>query len=160
MRVLPTFALQQIDRGWEALRSAARAVRNGNNYAKVGVLGDGKKSARRGSSLTNVDLALIQEYGTQAIPARSFIASTFESKKPELILLMTRLVPNIYAGTMTVDQMLEIVGAKLAAEMKNTIREGIAPPLSPVTIEKKGSALPLVDTGQLINSLTWQVVKG
>lgn len=227
-RILPKFSLKQIDRGWDALKTAARNVRDGKSYAKVGVLGSSTKAARRGSPLTSVDLALIHEFGTARIPERSFIRSTFERKKGELILLMARLVPGVYAGTMSVEQMLNIVGAQLAAEMKNTIREGIAPPLALSTLARRthrhmerklartlerrteqgvlaaaafggsidgslhgkletrlrgrmnrtlnrrqaqaeiagaafgisaGEEKPLIDTGQLVNSITWAVVK-
>lgn len=225
--ILPTFSLKQIDRGWDAIKAAVRNARS-ESYAKVGVLGASKKAARRGSKLTNVDLALIQEFGTATIPERSFVRATFEAKKEELIHLMRQLAPQVYAGEMSIEQMLNLCGAKLAAEMKNRITSGIAPPLSVTTLRirervkmtgkiqrtvskresqgrvaaaafggntdaglgKKlhhrlvrrmnrkldrretqaaaaaavfGNALgeerPLVDTGQLLNSITWAVVK-
>lgn len=204
--LLPRFSVQQVDHGWDVLKKLARTIRDGNNFAKVGVLGNSKKAARRGSKLSSVDLALIHEYGTATIPARSFIGATFEKKKAELVLLLQRLAPSVYAGTMTVDQMLALAATRLAADMKNTIREGIDPPLKPGSVSKRvsrlldvaekralapqqgwkgfaalervrgrrqqvrmasevfgnhtGAEIPLVDTGQLVNSITYSVEKG
>lgn len=196
---------RQIDRGWDALKGVMRNAKAADHYAKVGVLGDSEKAARRGDAISNVDLALIQEFGTATIPARSFIRATFEAKKHVLVELMRGLAPEVYAGRMTVDRLLGLAGAKLAAEMKNRMREGIAPPLRPATVawrvremlaasEKRaladkhgwagfakvarvherrmqvkaaaaafgdavGEEVPLINTGQLLSSITWAVVK-
>ena len=34
---------------------------------------------------------------------------------------------------------------------------GIAPPLKPATIARKGSSTPLINTGQLRSAITWRV---
>jgi hypothetical protein len=44
--------------------------------------------------------------------------------------------------------------------IKQRIANGIAPPNSPYTIARKGSSKPLIDTGQLRNSITYQVEIG
>jgi hypothetical protein len=157
--LLPRFSLKQVDRGWGVLRKAARTVRDGDSTVKVGVIGETGRKGAAGDALNNVELATVHEFGTATVPERSFIRSTYEAHRDEMVLLMARLVPALYAQKITVQQLLGLVGAKFAAEIKNTIRASIPPPLSPVTIAEKGSSLPLVDTGQLINSISWVVEK-
>ncbi|MDF7681191.1 hypothetical protein PT300_11600 [Enterobacteriaceae bacterium ESL0689] len=49
------------------------------------------------------------------------------------------------------------MGEKLAGEVKRKIQSGIAPPLDPKTIARKGSSRPLIDTGNLLQSITYEV---
>ena len=53
----------------------------------------------------------------------------------------------------------DIIGAKAAAIMKRTIRDFDDPPNAPYTIAKKKSSNPLVDTGLLMQSVTWELRK-
>ena len=71
-------------------------------------------------------------------------------------------IHRVFQKRATLPQLLNTLGAKAAADVKNTIRQGIPPPNSPETIRRKGSSRPLIDTGQLINAITWIVerVKG
>ena len=59
---------------------------------------------------------------------------------------------------MTLPRALGLLGARMSADMKMTIKNRIPPPLQPETIRRKGSDVPLIDTGQLINSITWAVL--
>ena len=53
----------------------------------------------------------------------------------------------------------DMIGAKAAAIMKRTIRDFDDPPNAPATIKKKKSSNPLVDTGLLMQSVTWELRK-
>lgn len=163
------FSLREIDRGMRALAQTMREVKNA--YVKVGVLGDSEHERQEGEAVTNVDLALIHEFGAPSagIPERSFIRSTFEKKKSELATQAKGLVRSIYEGHETPGKALGKLGAKLAADIKKAVVAGIAPPTSPETTARKeaktykgaakGSPVPLIDTGQLLSSITW-VVEG
>jgi hypothetical protein len=60
---------------------------------------------------------------------------------------------------MKMDVAANMIGAKAAAIMKNTIRDLKEPPNAPSTVAKKKSANPLVDTGLLMQSVTWELRK-
>ncbi|MEM8168046.1 hypothetical protein Q4R38_18910, partial [Morganella morganii] len=50
-----------------------------------------------------------------------------------------------------------IVGEKLSGEVKRKIQSGINPELDPKTVARKGSSKPLIDTGNLLQSITYEV---
>lgn len=140
--------------------------------AKAGVIGSKAGSKRKGGAIDNVTLAVIHEFGSPAarIPERSFIRSTFEKHKAryntELRLLLTRALAK---GTSLTD-VFSLLGLRMASDMKKAIADGIRPPNSERTLERKkkksyvgaafGTPKPLIDTGQLVSSITWEVVDG
>lgn len=121
---------------------------------KVGVLG----AAGVEGETSIVDIALIHELGAPraGIPERSFLRSTFEAKSRQIGRLAEQMAKKAYEGQ-GVEQSLNLMGTYLVAEIRKTIAARITPPLKEATITRKGSDLPLVDTGQLINSITYTV---
>ncbi len=168
-----TFSVKSVDKGWAKIVKMARQIKQRKNYAKAGVLGNdgavevkGKPPTpgRSGEGVSNIELAAIHEFGAPGagIPERSFIRSSFEAHRPEYIALLAKLLPKVIENKMQLNQALGLVGARMAADMKNgiTTGAGIPPPLEDATVAAKGSSRPLVDTGQLVNSITWAVAKG
>lgn len=151
---------------WERLRSKLPQ----DAHVKVGVLAGGGGTARTSEGgITMIELAAIHEFGSPAngIPERSFIRSTFE--RPDVVLKLNayagRLARAIVDDKTTWQVALGQLGAWAAAQVKATIKNrqttGPEPQQNkPSTIEKKGSDLPLVDTGRLINAITWLVSGG
>lgn len=115
---------------------------------KVGVLGGGQIA----------EIALIHELGAPraGIPERSFIRSTFEAKSRQLGKMAEQMARKAIEGQ-GVEVSLNLMGMYLATEIKKTITNRIAPVNADSTIARKGSDVPLVDTGQLINSVTYTV---
>lgn len=153
----------------DVLRQIRRQVENGKSYVKVGVMGqDSKKSKTRQADEsnkrgpTNVELAIWHEYGTRTAPERSFLRSTMKRNAVAYATFLGANIHLVIQKKRKLEQLLNALGAKAAADVKNTIRQGIPPPNSPETIRRKGSSKPLIDTGQLVNSITWivQTVKG
>lgn len=130
-------------------------------YVDVGVLGgEHKPEESGGEPISNIALARIHEYGTPTIPERSFIRSTLFEQKPAIVELIKELKTKIYSGKMTVDKALDIIGLQVQTLIRGKINDGDFqwPPLSPKTIAKKGSDKPLIDTGQLLKSITYKKV--
>ena len=117
----------------------------------------GKEPRKNGDKLTNADVATFMEFGTKTVPERSFIRSNDEQNKAVYKELIKELRKKIIFNEMPIGQALGLLGEKILADIRAGIRAGIAPELAPSTIKAKGSSLPLVDTGQLINSLTYKV---
>ena len=65
-----------------------------------------------------------------------------------------RAIGQVIAGKMSVDTMLDLYGQQMATAIKNYMRE--TQPNHPFTIEQKASSTPLVDTGGLIGSITFE----
>lgn len=58
------------------------------------------------------------------------------------------------------EQTLGLVGEHIKGQLQQSIRELMEPPLSPVTIEKKGFDKPLIDTGHMLNSVDYDIRDG
>lgn len=127
-------------------------------HTKVGVLG--KSAGRQASTLDNVGLAVVHEFGVarKGIPSRPFLRSTFDAKKDEWNKLLARLVAKAVVGAVTVQQVLGLLGQRASADVKRRITSGKNfEPLKPETIKRKGSSRPLVDTGRLLGSISYEV---
>lgn len=170
------FTMKVVDRGWNAIKAAMREAKDGGSYAKVGLIGTSGEEVHpteHGEQMTNAQLAAIHEYGTARIPQRSFIGSTFDLQRQALWNVLQQGIRGVYDGKLTVKQALGLAGLKLATEIKKRVTsgEGIPPPNAPSTLARKlakgawnsgggGSPRTLIDTGRLINAVSWQVITG
>lgn len=109
---------------------------------------------------TVIEYAAHHEFGAPeaGIPKRSFLRDPFDDDKGNVIKLMDSLVKiesNLNADTIY----------KRAGEMANGIvirafrsnGNGKWQPLKESTINRKGSSAPLIDKGQLFQSITYEV---
>lgn len=145
---------------WDRLLAHAHKLEHA--HVKVGVLSSHGASEPHGddASFTLVEIAACHEFGTDTIPERSFIRSTFSQRVPdELVKMQAALAREVVTKGLDPEKALARLGAWGAAEVKKTITEDdIPPPLAASTIAAKGSTKPLVDTGQLKNSISYEVV--
>lgn len=58
------------------------------------------------------------------------------------------------------EQTLGLMGEHIKGQLQQSIRELMEPPLSPVTIEKKGFDKPLIYTGHMLNSVDYDIRDG
>ena len=63
------------------------------------------------------------------------------------------------AGEVSLEAALGYVGEEAKSISKEAVTNGISPALKPATIKHKKSSKPLIDTGQLLNSITYEVQK-
>lgn len=156
------------DAPWRALY--ARVLATQNTKVKVGVLASKGGSAKHADSdMTLVEIAATHEFGSSDghVPERSFIRSTLNVRiADELAEKVTAACKLVVTGKLDADKALALLGTYAASEIKNTITMNEAdaygeypyPPLADSTIAAKGSSVPLIDTGQLKNSITYEVV--
>ncbi len=149
------------DRLWRKLKAKIDKLHAQNAHVKVGVLGTGETA--EDGSLTMVELAAIHEFGSPAagIPERSFIRFTVRNKQDLLNHRITQLATAFVNDKISIEQALGLLGATAAAEIKNSITsKQIKQDLKPATIKAKGSTTALIDTGRLLQSITWKVESG
>lgn len=147
------------DRVWRKIRKRIPGIARAK--VKVGVVGSDATSSH--GQLSNAELAAIHEFGAPAagIPARSFLRATFEQQADEYRAILARLAEALLKDTITLDRALDLLGTWGAGAVKATITQGrVVPRLQDSaagrrTIARKGSSQTLVDTGQLVNSITW-----
>ena len=143
--------IQDRDRGWNRVKRTIKDRRV--RYVDVGVMAE---HDLRSDDVMNTFLAMVHEFGL-GVPERSFIRSTVDEKRLVYMKFIKALAGKVALGVMTKKQALMLLGAKVEADMKRTIRAGIDPPNSPSTIAAKGSSKPLIDTGQLVSSIDYEV---
>lgn len=103
--------------------------------------------------------AAANEFGTARIPARPFMRPTVAEKKRAWLDQLAGGSKAILRGEATPRQVLEAVALRAAGDVAKTIAAVNSPPLSPKTVKRKGFAKPLVETRQMIQSVTGVVEK-
>jgi hypothetical protein len=101
-------------------------------------------------------IAAIQEFGAPSvgIPPRPFFRNMIAKKSPQWPLAIKNLlVQNNYDA----EKALDITGAAIAGQLRQSVIDTNAPPLKPATIRRKGFAKPLIDTSVMINSIDHEV---
>ena len=155
------------DRGWNKIRQTAKEVGKGA-AVYVGVFrdkaggGDVRVDPVSGGTLTNLEIAIIQEFGTKRIPARSFVRSTFKQNVGKYFIKMKRLARSVADGEIKPRTSLNKLGKMIANDIKQRVLTGpyLKPPLSQITIDRKGHDRPLVDEKKMIEAVTWKTSLG
>ena len=150
---------------WQELRAQVRKTAAGGAKVKVGVLGS---AGQHPSGISMVELAAIHEFGSPAagIPERSYIRRTMDLKHDAVESMVRRTAAAYLKGKVELAQALGLLGQFLVAQVKNTITsEQVVPKLEDSeagrrTIKRKGSHVTLVDHGQLLNAISYEIVEG
>jgi hypothetical protein len=117
----------------------------------VGLHGNEGSSPHEGG-LSTAEIGERHEFGL-GVPERSFIRAWFDENKPEIErVLSSQLELSLKEGK-SLDWALERVALWSQADIQRRIVAGIAPDNHPMTIARKGSSTPLIDTGVLKASL-------
>lgn len=94
---------------------------------------------------------------SRGIPARDFMdqggVRALEKTRP----ITESLVPRLNEGSMSIDDILELLGPVAVAEFQQTVVDIKDPPNADRTVEEKGSSNPLVDTGLMGQAMTYIV---
>lgn len=129
------------------------------SHVKVGVLGD---EPREDGKASNLEVAIYNEFGTSKIPERSFLRSAFKKHEREYVDALGKLIKAHIERGYDLRRGLDLIGQKMVSDVRAQITEGagIPPPNAPATVARKKSDRPLVDTGQLIDSIAHKVKIG
>ena len=91
------------------------------------------------------------------IPERSFIRAGHDKNIDRILKQTEQAVGQVLSGEMPMEKLYELCGEQLATAIKKYARNLSSPPNSNITQEAKGSGNPLVDTGNMIESISWKV---
>lgn len=106
----------------------------------------------------NATKAAINEYGTSKIPQRPFMRTAVSRHGKSWGEKSAKSVQSVIK-CMPISQVTELVGMQMKSDISSTLTNGPWTPNSVVTIAKKGSSRPLIDTGELMASITYKVEK-
>lgn len=122
---------------------------------KVGVL---RNAGSYPDGTKVVDVAVWNELGEGNMPPRAFIGDTFRVQRTEIRKIKAELVRRVMLGTMSVSTVAQATGNWYKGIVQRSITNTAWAPNAPMTIARKGSSKPLVDTGRLLNSIDWERV--
>ena len=143
-------------------------VRGGNKFSEAlqklsGQLASGKsvrvgflENATYSNGTPVAMIAAIQDFGAPraGIPPRPFFRNMIAAKKGEWPAAIAKLLK---ANNNDAHKTLELVGQAVAGQLRQSIIDTNSPPLAPATIARKGFDKPLVDTGHMLNSISYEV---
>lgn len=107
-----------------------------------------------------VQIAADLEYGTATIPPRPFLRTCLKRNRRRWSNGFEAGVRKADGSARGLAMVLRRVGVVMVGDVQATMRKGPWLPNAPATIQAKGSAQPLIDTGQLIQSVRAVVVIG
>jgi hypothetical protein len=126
----------------------------------------GFSGQHEGASLSNAELALIHEHGSPVrnIPARPFFVSGIEEGAKEITDAARQVADQALkrgsSGSTARRVAMDLVGQMAVNAVKKKILANQFTPLKPATIKRKGHDQALIETGQLFDSISYDVRRG
>lgn len=103
---------------------------------------------------------LAGKYHNVAIPERSFLRSTYEECKPEIIKKIEKIKIQIFAGQFDGAAFFTELGAWFKGKVQEKIAQGDFTPNAPSTLAAKAPKThPLINTGRMRQSVAFRLVK-
>ena len=142
--------VKDIDRGYKAIM---REIDRANNaFVDVGIFEGGSNDG-----VSIAEYATYNEFGTATIPARPFMAISFDENIGQITKDAQAGMRRITRGS-TASRELTVMGLKHQQRIQRTIKgRDILPKLAESNIAAKGSTKTLVDTGVMVNSVTFAI---
>lgn len=127
----------------------------GNSRVKVGVLD------------AETDKAIWNHFGTAGgasgggwggpIPARPWMAQSMRENRSQYRAEMRKGAKSILRGSVSADIIVSRLGILAQGDMQEMLTAMSTPPNAPVTVARKGSSNPLIDTGALRQAHSWEL---
>lgn len=122
----------------------------------------GKASEDNGTDLTDIamwnELGTEGKYGGEHIPSRPFMRDSVDKHKAAIEHILKAQEEVLLSGG-TARKILETIGIFQKDLMQTEIEQGSFAPNKRSTIRRKGSDKPLIDTGQMKNSVNFLIRK-
>lgn len=131
-----------------------------DSVVKAGILAkDGSNNHSEG--ITVFQIGMIHEFGVpeKNIPRRSFIRVPIENNIKEITKLIENNHKLVSENSMSAKVALDRIGLKAQNTIKKSFRDNDWKANSRATVKRKGSSRPLIDTGQLVGSISYIVEK-
>lgn len=154
--------VKDLNLGWDEIQQQLALI--DKSYVLVGFQeGSVTKRQQKGerfkkAALSMPEIAAANEFGTQTIPARPFMSTAFDENIQRINRAISTEYTRIVDGKTTVQKSLGLIGLLMTRFIVKKIEAIQFPPNSPRTIAIKKSSKPLIDFGQMVQSVTQKVV--
>lgn len=118
-----------------------------------------KNGNKQEAGVSIAQYAAANEFGTNKIPARSFMRTAFDENINRIQIFTGKQIGLVVDNKQSSEQAFGLIGQFMQALVQMKIRQITTPPNSPVTIAKKKSSKPLIDFGQMIAAVRYVVKK-
>ena len=105
-----------------------------------------------------IDVAVKNEFG-MGVPARPFMRLSREGIHTILKTDIKKQIKRLNTGNLRAVELAENIAPKTSDVIKRTIVQIGSPPNSQRTVEIKKSSNPLIDTGLMRQTVTWEVAE-
>lgn len=124
------------------------------DHVVIGLIGPRGRAKHPEANVSMATIGTFQEFGTHQIPARSFMRHTTVEARDFLPGIIARAVPD--------GNILEAAGEFMRRLMTRTIYRSRtwARPNRPATLRQKEGTIPLIDSGAMVDAITWEVRHG
>lgn len=150
-----SFRLKDTDHGYKKMRENLKTASKGGGVS-VGIHAQEGAQSEEGGAATVLDVALWNEFGL-GVPERSFIRAWVDENASVNKEKLRKAMAMVVRGQKTLEQALELIGLNFQGGVQKKIAAGVPPPNAPSTIAQKGSSTPLINKGQMRQSVTFQV---
>lgn len=102
------------------------------------------------------DLAAIHELGL-GVPKRAFIDPSLKNNRRKYLVYAGKQITPVIRGKRSFNTAWQGLGLMAVADIQEYMLTAEFTALAPETIKRKGSSRPLIDTGQMRQSITYRV---
>lgn len=137
----------------------SRVARDCTVKVEIGYFGKMHKpsiTSKRARPIALKDLAAIHEFGL-GVPKRPFIEPALKENRRKYILHVGRQLTPVIRRRKSLDKVWQEVGTIAVMDIQKYMLTASFTPLAPSTIKRKGSSKPLIETGQMRQSITYKV---
>jgi hypothetical protein len=146
--------ISDTDHGYAALVKAM-GDKSFEKYVRVGV-----PDTVREDGQINDEIAARNEFGF-GVPERSFLRSYVDQSEQHIAGRIVAFIEDVVLNNrFTWFQAFRKLGAEMVQNIQDHIETNIPPPLAERTVKKKGHNLALVETHELIESVTFEMGSG
>jgi hypothetical protein len=140
-----------VDRGWSEYMKRMNSCRDVSSR-----VGYPTSDEKYGSGPTVVEVAAVHEFGAPKanVPMRAHVRTTYDEDVENLARRARIELGKVADGTSTAAESISRLGLYHANKIRQKIKQGPFTPLKPSTIRRKGSSRPLIDTAQMLQSVT------
>ncbi|GAK01504.1 hypothetical protein JCM19055_4676 [Geomicrobium sp. JCM 19055] len=116
--------------------------------------GNGLLAKERGKESFDVYFVLVKSV---TIPERSYLRTGFDENIDDIMKKIEVFGDQVIAGGLDTQAFLDMIGTEFKGKIQQHIRKLNAPSNASVTTATKGSSNPLVDEGNLIQSIDFKI---